>query len=146
MNIRTRDFGEVEIIDEKIINFPDGIPGFETDNRFALLSPLGDNIYPMWLQSVDNDQTCFIVFNPYEIDEGYVLDDTQLYEELEVTEDTMVAVFTLSIIPEAYHDTTINLRCPIVINLETLTGKQIILEREYPVRYPVFAPITNVGD
>jgi flagellar assembly factor FliW len=146
MIIDTRDFGEVEIIDEKIIAFPDGIPGFESDNRFALLSPLGDNVYPMWLQSVDNPGSCFIVFNPYEVDEDYTLDEEQLYTELEIGEDTLVAVFALSIIPDHYADTTINLRCPIVINLVTLTGKQIILEREYPIRYPVFAPVTDVGE
>jgi flagellar assembly factor FliW len=146
MIIDTRDFGEVEIIDEKIVAFPDGIPGFEDDHRFALLSPLGDNIYPMWLQSVDHAGNCFIVFNPYEIFEDYTLDEDQLFAELEVGENTLVAVVVLSIIPERYADTTINLRCPIVINLSTLNGKQIILDREYPVRYPVFVPLSSEGD
>ncbi|MDR0975038.1 MAG: flagellar assembly protein FliW [Ruminococcus sp.] len=141
MLIDTRDFGEVEIIDEKIINFPDGIPGFENDHRFAVLSPLGEGVYPCWLQSIDDAGTCFIVFNPYEIVPDYMLDEWQLLEELDVGDLTPVGVFVISIIPERYRDTTVNLRCPIVVNLSTMQAKQIILDEEYPVRYPVFTEI-----
>jgi flagellar assembly factor FliW len=138
ITIETRDFGGAEIDETKIINFPEGLPGFETDKRFALLSPLGDGIYPMWLQSADNPGTCFIVFNPFEVTKSYTLSEAQLEQELGVVEDTAVGVFCLSIIPERYADTTINLQCPVIVNLDTLTAKQLILETEYPVRYPLF--------
>ena len=42
MKIITRDFGEQEIEEDKIITFPEGIIGFENVKRYALLSPLGD--------------------------------------------------------------------------------------------------------
>jgi flagellar assembly factor FliW len=138
MLISTRDFGDTEIDESKIIAFPEGLPGFENDNRFVLLSPLGDNVYPCWLQSLDHPGTCFIVFNPYEIIPDYALDDAQLEQELGVGEKTLVGVFVLSIIPAKYADTTVNLRCPVVVNLASMTAKQLILELEYPVRYPVF--------
>jgi flagellar assembly factor FliW len=144
MVIDTRDFGQVEIADDKIMNFPEGIPGFESDHRFTLLAPLGENIYPCWLQSVDNCQTCFIVYNPFDVKSDYYLDEDQLAEELDVGEETPVAVFVLSIIPEKYKDTTVNLRCPIVCNLKTLNAKQVILTADYPVRSRVFEEESEV--
>jgi flagellar assembly factor FliW len=138
MVIETRDFEQVEIDDSKIMNFPDGIPGFETDHHFTLLAPLGDGVYPCWLQSVDNPGTCFIVFNPFDVQENYFLDEDQLREELDVFEDTPVAVFVLSIIPEKYTDTTVNLRCPIVCNLATLEARQVIMSPDYQIRARVF--------
>ena len=44
MKIITRDFGEQEIEEDKIITFPEGIIGFENVKRYALLSPLGDSL------------------------------------------------------------------------------------------------------
>jgi flagellar assembly factor FliW len=138
MFIDTRDFGQVEIAEDKIMNFPDGIPGFEAEHRFTLLAPLGDGMYPCWLQSVDNPDTCFIVYNPFEVTADYTVDDALLREELDVLEFTPVAIFVLSIIPEKYKDTTVNLRCPVVCNLNTLNAKQVILSADYPVRARVF--------
>jgi flagellar assembly factor FliW len=138
MVIETRDFGQVEIDEGKIMNFPDGIPGFEEDHHFTLLAPLGDGVYPCWLQSADNPGTCFIVYNPFEVKPDYFLDEEQLLEELDVHEETPVAVFVLSIIGEKYTDTTVNLRCPVVCNLTTLIARQVILSPEYQVRARVF--------
>ena len=64
MKIITRDFGEVEIDEKTIITFPEGIIGFEQTKRYALLSPLGDGKFPMWLQSVENAEPCFVVYDP----------------------------------------------------------------------------------
>ncbi|MDR0904044.1 MAG: flagellar assembly protein FliW [Ruminococcus sp.] len=143
MLIETRDFGEFEINDDTIITFPEGIPGFENLRRFAVLSPLGEGVYPCWLQSIDDPGTCFIVFNPYEIVSDYILDEWQLLDELDVGEATPIGAFVISIIPEEYINTTVNLRCPIVVNLDTMQARQIVLESEYPIRHPVF---TSVGE
>ena len=64
MIVKTRNFGEQEISEDKIISFPNGIFAFEDEHRFIMLSPLGDDVYPAWLQSVDNENLCFIVFDP----------------------------------------------------------------------------------
>ena len=54
MEIMTRDFGKVNVDESKIFNFPSGLFAFEECRQFALLSPLGDGVYPMWLQSTEN--------------------------------------------------------------------------------------------
>ena len=47
MEIMTRDFGKVNVDESKIFNFPSGLFAFEECRQFALLSPLGDGVYPM---------------------------------------------------------------------------------------------------
>lgn len=71
MKIITRDFGEQEIEEDKIITFPEGIIGFENVKRYALLSPLGDGVFPMWLQAVDSKEPCFVVYDPMVIYSDY---------------------------------------------------------------------------
>jgi flagellar assembly factor FliW len=139
MLINTRDFGETEIDDKQIITFPEGVFAFEEDRRFVILAPLGEDKYPCWMQSVDNENLCFIVYNPYEIIADYAPDEKILEKELDIFENTNTAVLSIAVIPEDYLKTTINLKSPVVINLDTKTGKQIVLEQDYLVRFPIFS-------
>jgi flagellar assembly factor FliW len=139
MLINTRDFGEVEVFDESVISFPDGVFSFEDNKEFCILSPLGEEQYPMWLQSTVNGRLCFIVYNPFDIVVNYELDEEQLLKELDVGEDTNVLILCIAVIPEDHRKTTINLKSPVVINLDTKTGKQVVLDADYPVRFPIFA-------
>jgi flagellar assembly factor FliW len=139
MIVNTRDFGEVEIAEESVLSFPDGVLSFEDNKAFTILSPLGDEQYPMWLQSTQNGNLCFIVYNPFDMILNYELDEDQLLSELDVGEETNVLILCIAVIPEDHKKTTINLKSPVVINLDTKIGKQIILESDYPVRHPIFA-------
>jgi flagellar assembly factor FliW len=139
MLVNTRDFGEIEIFDESIVSFPDGVFSFEDNKAFTVLSPLGEDQYPMWLQSTVNGNLCFIVYNPFDMIVNYELDEEQLLRELEVGEDTNVLILCIAVIPEDHKKTTINLKSPVVINLDTKTAKQIVLDADYPVRFPIFA-------
>ena len=73
ISIETRDFGTIEVDEKDVYDFPNGLYAFEDNKKFALLSPLGDDVYPMWLQSMDDPGLCFIVFNPVLIDGGFTV-------------------------------------------------------------------------
>ena len=51
LNIETRDFGTIEVKEEDIYDFPNGLYAFEENKRFALLSPLVRPFQdqPFWL-------------------------------------------------------------------------------------------------
>ncbi|MBQ8170753.1 MAG: flagellar assembly protein FliW [Oscillospiraceae bacterium] len=139
MNIKTRDFGEVQIDESTIINMPEGIIGFEDTKRYAILSPLGENKFPMWLQSVEDAEPCFVVYDPMEIYPDYkfqISDEEQAL--LKVDEDTPYRCLTVAIVPDDYRKTTINLRCPIVINLRDNIAAQIILTEHFDFKAPVY--------
>ncbi|MBO6301182.1 MAG: flagellar assembly protein FliW [Ruminiclostridium sp.] len=139
MNIETRDFGTIEVKEEDIYDFPNGLYAFEENKRFALLSPLGEGVFPMWLQSLDDPSLCFIVFNPVLIDGGFtvVLADNER-SQLGLGDNDDAAALVIAKVPADYKHTTVNMKSPIVINKSAHRAIQVILPLDYPFRMPVY--------
>lgn len=141
MIVKTRDFGEQDISEDKIISFPNGIFAFEDEHRFIMLSPLGDDVYPAWLQSVDNENLCFIVFDPCQIVSDYsVTADEESLKAAQFGKDPQPHYLTLAVVPEEYKDTTVNLKSPILVNTEKMLAAQTIAAENYPIKFPIFKP------
>ncbi|MDE6762575.1 MAG: flagellar assembly protein FliW [Oscillospiraceae bacterium] len=139
MVIKTRDFGEQDVSEDKIISFPNGIFAFEDEHRFIMLSPLGDDVYPAWLQSVDNENLCFIVFDPCQIVSDYsVTADEESLAAAQFGKDSQPHYLTLAVVPEDYKDTTVNLKSPILVNSEKMLAAQTIAAENYPIKFPIF--------
>ncbi len=139
MLINTRDFGELNISENEIISFSEGIYAFEDDHRYVLLSPCGENKYPMWLQSVDSVNVCFIVFNPFEFDEGYTVTvDDESAASLEIKESSVLDYLVIAVVPDEYLNSTVNMKSPIVVNADNNKAAQIIAPENYPIKFPVF--------
>lgn len=139
MVINTRDFGEQEISENKIISFPNGIYAFEEEHRFVMLSPLGDDVFPAWLQSVDNENLCFIVFDPQKIVSDYsITAETESLAAAEIGSGADIRYLSLAVVPEEYRDTTINLKSPIVVNTDKMLAVQTIAAENYPIKFPIF--------
>lgn len=152
-NIKTRDFGEVVVADEAVITFPEGIYGFEDIREFALIAPLGDNKFPMWLQSVKAENPCFIVFDPLSVKGDYSIDISQHEKEVLLLDDIKdIRCLVLAVIPADYKKATVNLKCPIVINIKKNVGIQLILDNDLSTRERLFEPLSsekeahNAGD
>lgn len=139
MKINTRDFGETEIDESTILSIPNGIIGFEDTTKYTLLSPLGDGVFPMWLQSVEKTEPCFVVYDPMLIYPDYRFEITDEEQALlQIDENTPYRCLTVAIVPDDYKKTTINLRCPIVINTRDNIAAQVILE-DYEFKCPVYS-------
>lgn len=138
MIIKTRDFGEEEISEEVIIDFPNGVYAFEDDHRFVLLSPCGEDKYPMWLQSVDNPELCFIVFEPREFVPDYSVELDKETKALLEADSAELDLLCMAVVPDEYINTTINLKSPIVINSAAKKGVQVIAAENYPLKFPAF--------
>jgi len=139
IKINTRDFGETEVNESAVFSFPNGVFAFEDDRNFALLSPLGDDTYPMWLQSMDHQELCFIVFDPALIDDTYqVTLNPGEKRILGVKDGDKIRCLTIAKVPEDFRQTTVNMKSPIVINPETNTALQVILPLDYPFRHPIY--------
>lgn len=138
MIIKTRDFGEEEISEEVIIDFPNGVYAFEENKRFVLLSPCGEDKYPMWLQSVDNPNLCFIVFDPREFVPDYSVELDRETKELLKADGAELDLLCMAVVPDEYINTTLNLKSPIVINSEAKKGVQVIAAENYPLKFPAF--------
>jgi flagellar assembly factor FliW len=143
MKIETLRFGTLEIGDEALITFKEGLPGFSRLKRFFIVEGAGDDHLFMWLQSADDPRVAFPVIEPQICQPSY---KTPLGEKdsatLEIKETKRIKVLCIVTIPENPKDMTANLRAPIVINLENHKALQVISpDNSYPVRHPIFADL-----
>jgi len=139
MKLETRNFGEIEIIEEDVIDFRDGLPGFPEDRRFVLLTEEDSPV--SFLQSVDGGDVSFVVvdmlafmpdYNP-SVDINYISD-------LGKFDPVNFLIFNIATIFDNLKDSTVNLKAPIVVNVIDKKGKQVVCENEeYSVKAPLFA-------
>lgn len=137
MQLKTVNFGEIEINEEDVIIFPEGIPGFEDSKKYVLIGNESNEAVFFWLQSVDAPDLCFVVTDPFMVYDGYGVDvEDEDVELLEITDPNKVLTLTIVIIPENINEIRVNLKAPILINVEKKLGKQIIQKNDnFPVRY-----------
>lgn len=142
MILSSMRFGEIEIDEKKIIDFPQGIPGLEEIKRFTLIHH--DKTYPVsWLQAIDDPCISLPVVNPFLIlsDYEFSISDGDM-AELSLNKRDDLHIVNVVVIPEKIEDMTVNLAAPILINIGENLGKQIIFDRKnYQIRYPAFEPI-----
>ncbi len=137
LKIKTRDFGEIFVGEEDIIDFTTGIYGFDDYKKYIILkdSPEDDI---MFLQSLDNMDLSFVLIDPYAIfiDYNPILNEDDLYE-LKSTGTAELKYLVIAIIKEDIKESVVNLKSPIAINPDNRTAKQVILQNEYPLRYNI---------
>ena len=154
MKIKTKFFGEIYISESEVILFPFGIYGFEESNRFILLHDEDDEsgIF-MWLQSIDDENLCFIVMEPEIIDAEY---SPKLPEDIlrkigaETKED--IRYIAMSVIRQDIKKFTVNLLSPIVINPKKKVALQVVLDpsepqnSKYKTKHDLFSMIAASSD
>lgn len=140
-------FGTVEFEDQDVLNFPEGLVGFSKLTRFLLLEHKPGSTF-RWLQSVDDPAVAFLVADPfnYVADYAPVLSDAAL-AALGLTPETVTLTYVTAAIPHGKpQEMTVNLAGPIIINAETGTGRQLVLENEaYTTQYRVFPTAEKQG-
>ena len=142
MKINTRIFGEVEVADEKIITFENGIIGFPDLKRFTLLhdEEKGTNAGIRFLQSVEEPGFAMPVMDPLIVEPAY---DPEVNDELlshagALTDENILVLVTVTV-PSDLTKMSVNLQGPFVINVDERKACQIIVEGDkYPVKFPIY--------
>lgn len=133
-------------IDYGVITFEEGIPGFSDLRSFQLVQAEPDS--PVFsLLSLENDKIGFWLINPFAFFREYEFTLKEHHKEtLQIKEDTPVAVFNIATL-RGQNAVTVNLKAPIVINMQQQKAKQIILEDDrYDVRQPLLVSTSNEPD
>lgn len=135
MIYKTRDFGEREIPDSKVIIFKQPIFGFEDYTRYTLIfdEEIGEQI--VWLQSLEEPSLCFLLFDPSTFNDFYKPEISEEDEKLLGAGE--YACWTVLALKEDFNDSTVNLKSPVILNTSSGIAAQIILDQDYPVRYPI---------
>lgn len=142
MKVNTRLFGEIDIADDKIIEFPDGIIGFPDLTKFTLIYDKDENQKSrslMYLQSMDEPQFAMPVVMPNDIFPDYnpTINDDLLEDVGDLTPTNTYVLVTITV-PQDITKMTVNLKGPFVINTDTLKGVQLMVEDDVSVKEPVY--------
>lgn len=134
--------GELGVPEEKVITFPDGIPGLPGCRRFALFDLAPDSAFQL-LQSVDDPAISMIVTVPWLFFADYapeMSDVEQANLEVRGPEDVVV-LCSVVMSPDQKDTVFLNLMGPFVVNPTTRRGCQLVLAGSgYPLRAPVTLP------
>lgn len=141
MIVETRLFGEIDIEDDKIITFPNGLVGFPDMKKFTIIydedKPGKNGI--IWFQSLDEPQFAMPVMEPNAVVPDYnpTVNDELLAPLGKLTEDNLYVLVSVTV-PKDITKMTVNLKGPIVINTDTLLANQIVVEDDVQVRFPIY--------
>lgn len=141
MRYRTTRFGEIEFPEEVLINFSEGILGFPQAQRYILLEHDAEGSPFQWLQSLDDPDLAFIVIEPHQVDARYQYDIDRDTEHLIGTSDpALCAVMAIINVPRDNPiRMTANLKAPLVVNVESRQGRQVVLgSQAYAIGTPLF--------
>jgi len=137
LKTNTKYFGEIEYEEEEILTFPQGIFAFEGERRFLLLPFAGSDRNLLCLQSLEEPSLAFIVLDPFSLDPDYA--PTLQPDELKlmgVENSHDLYYYVMCVVRDPVGESTVNMRCPVVINGDTCKGAQVILEDEtYQMRH-----------
>jgi len=146
MLINTKHLGTVEIEENEILYFEEGIPGFLEYKHFVTI-PLEMDLPFYTLQSIDKQEVAFIVLNPFVYKKDYEFDlSAEALEQLKIKSPEQVEVYNILFIPEEMQNLTANLKAPVIINRDCNKGMQVVLQEEdYSIKHFVFEQIREAA-
>ncbi len=146
MLLHTSRFGNLEVDESDLLDFPEGILGFSKIRQYCLVERPDDSLF-LWLQAVKKPTIAFPLLNPFlfeaeyqiELNEGDVsMLDCESVESLKL--------FCIVTIPSDPTKMTANLKAPIALNFEKRKGKQLILHTlDYPIRRGIYETLEKLA-
>ncbi len=139
MQVKTRHFGEIELDENKIIHFDNGIFGFEDYKEYTLLYDDEGGQRPdiSWLQSLDEPALAIPVVNPFIIKPDFnpEVEDELLKSLGNLTDENIVVLVSVTV-PEEIERISANLKAPFIINSDERKGTQVVAENaDYEIKY-----------
>lgn len=137
LKLQTKYFGLIDCEEKEAIQFPDGIPGFQEEKRFMLLPFADSNNTMLCLQSVETPMLAFVLLDPFSLLPDYQPDlQREDLERFEVQSGEQLYFYVLCTMRTPISSSTVNLRCPIAINPNTLVAHQVFLDADkYEMRH-----------
>lgn len=133
MKIHTTRFGVIDIEPDDILFFRNGLIGFEDCRHWVLLAD-AENSAVAWLQSMQHSDVAMAVVSPRRFVADYqVRLDPNDVAALQLTDAEQA--FVLGIVSRDADTLTLNLRAPLVINLDRRIGSQVVTVDSQPLQY-----------
>ena len=139
MQLNTKYFGPVECDPAQVLDFPNGLFGFESEKKFVLLPFSGSGGNMLCLQSIAAPSPAFILMNPFSLKPDYapVLSAEEL-ELMGVSQSHELCYYVMCVVKDPVGESTVNLRCPVVVSPDLHRAVQVILDTDaYQMRHPL---------
>lgn len=138
MLIQTTRFGPLEVDEQRLLHFAEGLLGFSAHHRFALLQTAVDPVF-YWLQSADDPALAFVVCDPLTFVPDYEVSIRP--EELNALGAEQVdECQVLVIVNKVGGDLTANMLGPLVVGTRSLAARQLVLsDKRYGTRHRLMA-------
>jgi flagellar assembly factor FliW len=138
MKLNTKCHGVKEYSEDDIIYFKNGLPGFENLKKFILFSLEENEIFNI-LHSLEDEGIGLVTVSPFNVmkDYEFKLKD-ELLESLNIKSAEDVLVLSAVTLHSKVENITVNLKAPIIININGRLGEQIILDNDrYLIKHPL---------
>ena len=136
MKVKTTRFGEIDVEQDRLIRFDNGILGFPDENDYVLLQTDEEGNF-FWLQSVSRPELAFVVSDPLLFVPNYQVPiKKEDFDQIDLK--SMSDAQVLIIVNKVDRTLTGNLQGPLVINATNHCGRQLVLsEKKYSTRHPL---------
>lgn len=115
--------------EEDLIYFGEGLFGFKDRKRFLPFSIEEGKDTVLYLQSVEDEALSFVVMNPFVLMEDYApAVAAEDLKELDAARDEDLSFYVICVVRGTPEESTVNLKCPIVVNTVNRQAKQVILD------------------
>jgi flagellar assembly factor FliW len=133
MKIHTTRFAAIEIEPDDILFFRNGLLGFEDCRHWVLLAD-ADNAAVAWLQSMQHADIAVPVVSPRRFADDYQVHlDPSDVDSLQLT--AVDQAYVLAVVSREESCLTMNLRAPLVINLDRRIGCQVVTADAQPIQF-----------
>jgi flagellar assembly factor FliW len=139
LTIRQTRFGDLEVDEKRLLNFPEGLLGFPDQHDYVLLEHKpGSPFY--WLQSVDAPDLAFVMIDALLVKEDFLEalapSEREGFKGIEAGHKVVFALVTIP--PGEVEKMTVNLLGPLLIDVQKRIGKQVVLPNSgYSPRFPI---------
>jgi flagellar assembly factor FliW len=132
MQITTTRFGVVDIDPEDVLLFSNGLFAFESQRHWVLLADT-DNDAVAWLQSLSDPAVALPLISPRRFVPSYQVRITRnQLTPLELA--ALDKAFVLTVVTRNHGRLTVNLKAPIIINLDRRVGRQVVVSDDQPLQ------------
>lgn len=139
MQIDTTRFGVVPIEADDLLFFPAGLIGLEDCQHWVILADT-ENEAIGWLQSLSRADMAMAVISPRRFVTDYQVRVTRgELSSLQLSADDRA--YILAIVAQNDDRLTLNLKAPLIINLDRRMGRQVVTSDDQPLQYEM-APTT----
>ena len=141
MIIQTKYLGEVEVDENQIIKFPQGILGFDKHQEFIILKISNNDNFKI-LEDLKHPNIAFFIINPWNFYNDYIVDipDEEL-GKIGIFPNRAIEIVVINIVTlgKTFKESTANLLAPIIINMANREGRQFIQNNTiYTTRHRLF--------